>query len=152
MGYPSKRKKQKRAEDPYKYTARLLRYRLRSEKELKLRLQERYSEEVANTVVEKLKEKGIVDDERFALLFAKDQLQIHRHGPRVIEMKLKSLGVADEVIEKAVKEAWKDFDLEGFLKEVLRKKKDVRKAKEYLYRRGFDPSLLDNMDIEIDRG
>ncbi len=151
MAYQS-RKKQRKPEDPYKYVSRLLRYRLRSEKELRQRLLERYSEDVVEEVMKKLKEKGIVDDARFALMFAKDELSVYKHGPWIIKAKLKSLGVDEELIDEAIEKAMEEFDLEAFLREVLKKKEDRRKARDYLFKRGFDPSLLDNVDIEIDRG
>ena len=148
MGFRSKRKKIKRKiEDPYTYVSRLLRYRLRSEEELKRKLKERYSEDVAEEVMEKLREKGIVDDERFSYMFALDHLNLYGHGPFYIMKKLRELGVDEDVAKRAVNRALSEFDLENFLKRLYLRFEDKKKLRDYLFKRGFDPSILDNVDL-----
>ncbi len=151
MDYRLKKKrnqnKKRKNDDPYKYVARLLKYRLRSEKELRLKLSERFSDEVVNKTIDVLKEKGLIDDRRFAYMFAQDQLNIYGHGPYVIKRKLKQLGVDEEIIEEEVERAFEEFDIESFVKKVVNRYKDPRKVKDYLFKRGFDPSILDNFDF-----
>ncbi len=151
MAYRYQRKQKKKNEDPYKYVARLLKYRLRSEKEIRDRLSQRYSSDVVEEVISKLKKKNIIDDKRFAYMYAKDHLQIYRHGPKLIKSKLKALGVGEEALEEGIQMAWSEFDLEAFIRELVNKKRDLREIKNFLYKRGFDLSILDNIDIEIDR-
>ena len=151
MAYRYQKRQKKRNDDPYKYVGRLLKYRLRSEKEIRDRLSQRYSAEIVDEVISKLKEKNIIDDKRFAYMYAKDHLQIYRHGPKLIKVKLKALGVDEEIIEEGIQIAWDEFDVETFVKELVNRKKDLKEIKKFLYKRGFDLSILDNIDIEIDR-
>lgn len=145
-----KRRSQKRDEESaLKYVSRLLKYRLRSEEEVRRRLLRMgYPEEVVDEVIEKLKGSKILDDERFAYLFAKDELEIHFHGPYVIRRKLKELGVDEEIVEIGIEKALKEADLSEKVKSLFEKYKDLRKVKEVLFRRGFDPSIVDEMDLE----
>ncbi|MCD6449331.1 MAG: RecX family transcriptional regulator [Thermotogaceae bacterium] len=151
MAYRYRKKQKKRSEDPYKYVSRLLKYRLRSEKEIRDRLSQRFPFDVVEEVVSKLKEKSIIDDKRFAYMYAKDHLQIYRHGPKLIRAKLKALGIDEDIIDEGIQAAWNEFDIEAFIKEISRKKNDLKEIKKFLYKRGFDTSILDNVDIEIDR-
>jgi len=69
----------------------------------------------------------------------------------LIKVKLKALGVDEEIIEEGIQIAWDEFDVETFVKELVNRKKDLKEIKKFLYKRGFDLSILDNIDIEIDR-
>jgi len=151
MDYRYQKERKKKHEDPYKYVARLLKYRLRSEKEIRDRLSQKFPVDVVEEVIGKLKEKNIIDDKRFAYMYAKDQLQIYRHGPKLIKAKLKAFGVDDEDIEEGIQMAWNEFDVEEFIKELVNRKKSLKEVKNFLFKRGFDLSILDNIDIEIDR-
>ncbi|HDG61990.1 MAG: hypothetical protein DRP38_06245 [Thermotogae bacterium] len=131
--------------DAFKYASKLFKYRMRSEAEMKKRLLERgFSEECVQRVMEKLKEKGFVDDEKFSYLFAYDELTLRNHGPRIIKSKLKALGVNEEIIEKSLKKVLEEVDLEDVIKKLL--KKASENPREYLFRRGFDPGILNEID------
>ena len=135
-------KRKKRESDPLKYASTLMRYRPRSEKEMRERLSKRFPADVVEETIRVLKERGLLDDERFALMMARSELA-KLHGPRMIRSKLLSLGVEEEYIETALERAMREFDISGEI-ERLRKRMDGRKLREYLYRRGFDPKILEN--------
>ncbi len=144
-----KKPQRKDEESALKYVSRLMKYRLRSEGEVRKRLLKMgYSEEIVDTVVDRLKKSGILDDERFAYLFAKDELSIRFHGPYVIKRKLKELGVDEDIVEKALEKAMEELDLRERVRELFERYKDLRKVKEVLFRRGFDPSIVDEMELE----
>ncbi len=83
---------------------RLLRYRLRSERELLIRLQAKgWDESVAQKVVARFKEVGLVDDRQFAEAVVQSALNdTQPHSRFEVRYKLRSLGVPDEVIEEAL--------------------------------------------------
>ncbi len=150
MGYRSK-KNNKNEESALRYVERLLRYRLRSEWEIRYRLSQKgFSEELINRVVEKLKRSRILDDESFAYMFAKSELEVKFHGPYMIRRKLRELGVDDDTIDRALKRAWKEYDFTEFVRNLYEKHgRDLKKVRETLYRKGFDPSIIE--DVEINR-
>ena len=154
MDFRSKKNRnQKSEESALRYVEKLLRYRLRSEKEIRYRLSRRgFSEDLIDRVVERLKRSGILDDESFAYMFAKSELEVKFHGPYMIRRKLRELGVDPGVVDRAVERAWNEYDFEEPVKKLyLRYERDLRKLKEVLYRRGFDPSIIEDVDLEIDR-
>ncbi len=152
MGFQSK-KNQKNEENALRYVERLLRYRLRSEKELRYRLRSKgFSEDLIEDVIEKLKKSEIVNDETFAYMFAKSELEVKYHGPYMIRRKLRELGVDPDIVDRAVEKAWNEYDFTELVRKWYSKYDgDLKKLKEALYRRGFDPSIIEDVDLEIDR-
>ncbi|ABR31014.1 RecX family transcriptional regulator [Thermosipho melanesiensis] len=123
--------------NPLNDALRLLKYRVRSEKEIRVRLKSKgYSDEEVEKTVLKLKEKGFLDDEKFAYLYTYDSLTLKKKGPFLIRMELKNLGVDEFIIEDALKKVLEEVNVEE-IKEEITKGLDEKKAKEYLYRRGF---------------
>ena len=150
MAWKKNRKnKPKDEESALNYVRRLFRYRLRSEQEIRKRLsREGYPEEIIESVIERLKKAGLVNDERFAYMFAKSELEVYFHGPYVIRRKLKELGVDEEIIEKSLERALEEVDLKEKIRSFVNRFDDMRKARENLFRRGFDVSILDDIDVD----
>ncbi|ANQ54084.1 RecX family transcriptional regulator [Thermosipho sp. 1063] len=123
--------------NPLSDALRLLKYRARSEMEIKTRLKSKgYSTCEIEEVVLQLKEKGFLDDEKFAYLYAYDSLTLKKKGPFLIRLELQKLGVDEFIIEDALSRVLEEVDVEKIKTEIT-KNLDERKAKEYLYRRGF---------------
>ncbi|MCD6104411.1 MAG: RecX family transcriptional regulator [Thermosipho sp. (in: Bacteria)] len=126
-----------RKKNPKSDALRLLKFRIRSEKELALRLKQKgYSDEEVRETIEELKNKGFIDDEKFAYLYAYDSLTLHKKGPFKIKMELIKLGVDEFIIEDAIKKVLNEVDLEE-IKRELTEGLDAKKAREILFRRGF---------------
>ncbi|MBT1248229.1 MULTISPECIES: RecX family transcriptional regulator [unclassified Thermosipho (in: thermotogales)] len=123
--------------NPLSDALRLLKYRARSESEIKTRLKSKgYSECEIEEVVLQLKEKGFLDDEKFAYLYAYDSLTLKKKGPFLIRLELQKLGVDEFIIEDALRKVLEEVDVKKIKTEIT-KNLDERKAKEYLHRRGF---------------
>ncbi|MDK2886104.1 MAG: regulatory protein [Thermosipho sp. (in: thermotogales)] len=123
--------------NPKSDALRLLKFRIRSEKELALRLKEKgYSDEEIEDTIKELKNKGFIDDEKFAYLYAYDSLTLHKKGPFRIRMELIKLGVDEYIIEDAINKVLSEVDLEEIKKEIT-KGLNEKKAREVLYRKGF---------------
>ena len=88
---------------------RLLRYRLRSERELIARLQAKgWDFPVAQEVVERLKRVGLVDDQKMAETFVQNAMSdTQPHSRFEVRYKLKSLGISDEIVDE-VMSIWTD--------------------------------------------
>lgn len=83
--------------------ARLLRHRLRSVAELRLRLRGKgYAESAIDDCVARLTRAGFLDDRKFALAFVRDGVQLQQRGAARLRRELRAKGVADELIDEAL--------------------------------------------------
>ena len=80
-----------------------------------------------------VKEK-FIDDNRFAAAFVRDKLKFNGWGKQKIVFKLRSLGVAADIIERALRENYNDDSLSGqkVLEKLLEKKWNSLKGDEPL--------------------
>lgn len=134
------------------YAFLLLKFRLRSEKELYERLKrKKFSEEVIKDVVASLKEKGFLDDDFFAKSWLKERIK-KPLGLARLAQELKIKGINKEIIDSSLKEVKKDYNeaevVAGIVKYKLDKLRGIepqkRKARiySYLLRRGFSPDIV----------
>lgn len=137
-------------QDALSYAKKLLRFRARSKNELKERLFQRgFSDQTVQSAIESLERAGLIDDEKFAYLFAYDMLTVHGFGPYKIKAKLKQLGISQEVIDNTVDKVMREVDLVNLLKRIVQLHKvEDGKIREFLYRRGFSSEYLQVFDIE----
>lgn len=82
--------------------ANLLSRRLHSKKELYLKLLQKYPKEAAQSACDRLEELLMLDDEDFALRYAKELYERKKYAPRRIEQELKLKGVSSEIAQNAV--------------------------------------------------
>ncbi len=134
------------------YAFLLLKFRLRSENELRQRLKKKkFAEAVIGETIAFLKEKSFLDDD----LFAKSWIQFRIKRPfglRRIREELRIKGLGREVINKALQEVEKDYSEEEVVKEIAQERIgklsgiEPRSAKRrlyaYLLRRGFSSEIV----------
>lgn len=134
------------------YAFLLLKFRLRSEKELAERLKrKKFSEEVIRETVAFLKEKKFIDDTLFARSWIQSRIK-RPLGLRRIKQELNLKGIEKEVIESQIselKEAYCEEDIVSELaQERFSKLKGIdpraaqRRVYAYLIRRGFSPDIV----------
>ena len=137
--------------------------RQRSEKEIrdylrnlsfkrKIKEQEEVSAMTINLLVERLKQKGLVNDLEFAKAWVEARRKSKQKGERALKMELFQKGIDREIIEKVLSEPF-DFAQgeEDLAKLALEKKMKAwrnlppqefkKKAYEFLMRKGFDYSV-----------
>jgi regulatory protein len=130
----------------------LLKYRLRSENEIRLRLKKKkFPQELIDEAVAFLKEKRFIDDSVFARAWIESRLK-RPLGLRRIQQELKLKGVAKEVISACVsriKEGYAEEDVVKVIAEARRKRlKGIepalakRRIYAYLLRRGFSHDIV----------
>ena len=121
----------------------IITYKDRTVAELKKKLTEKgYGLSEIEDVIAKLAEYNYVDDQRYAIHFAKGRSE--SRGARVIRMELKNKGVSDSLISLAMEEL--DVDESETVEKLLRRRygnEDLRDEKTrnraygFLMRRGF---------------
>jgi regulatory protein len=153
--------KKKKIIDPFdenaaqKAAVNLLKFRARSEYEMKNRLLEKgFDKSIIEKVILKLKEYDMLNDELFAYFYAYDKLTINKKGPFLIKLELlNKFHIGEDVIEKAFKKVFEEINLKEIVREIvvsqLKLKKDKRKIKEYVFKRGFDKYLIEEVLDEV---
>jgi len=135
------------------YAFRLLSYRGRSEKEILERLKRYgYSEPVINATMEEVKNAGLIDDKKFAVMFAQDRLNLAKKGKRVIFIELLRKGVPKSDVEEALKKINDETEVAKKLIEKyknryarLEPKKRKKKLYDLLLRRGFTFKTIEDV-------
>ena len=116
--------------------------RLRSKYEMTMYLRrKKASPALADTILNKLSDIGLLDDTKFARSYADDRQRLRPTSRRKMFMELKSKRVADEIIE-AVLSNDESNDLTALRELITRKRKlsryqDDLKLMQYLSRQGF---------------
>jgi len=147
LPYPSQKARE--------YAFLLLKFRMRSEKELTERLQrKKFSDAVIGETLTFLKEKKFIDDSDFARAWVADRLK-KPFGMRRIRQELKSKGIADSIIACRIDEVKKDYCEQELVERIARERfpkikgVEPQKAKSrlyaYLLRRGFSPDVIMNV-------
>jgi len=134
------------------YCFLLLKFRLRSEKELNLRLKKKkFSEEIIEETLSFLKGKGFIDDNLFAKAWIESRIK-KPLGLRRLRQELSLKGIAKEIIDSRIAQIKKVYCeeplVERIAKDRLTKLKDIeprlakRRVYAYLLRRGFSPEIV----------
>ena len=141
------------------YAFLLLKFRLRSENELKARLKQKgFSEELSQDTVNFLKDKEFIDDHLFAKGWVSSRLN-RPFGLRKIKQELVQKGLTKEIIQDALAQGTEHYN-EAQVVSQLAKQRFARlkgveplKAKAriygYLMRRGFSPDAIGEVIKEL---
>lgn len=133
------------------YAFLLLKFRLRSEKELYLRLKKKeFSNQIINETIAFLKDKRFIGDKEFAKAWIESRLRKNLGFKRIaLELVLK--GIDQKVIDSSIEDARKDYCEEAAVAELIREKlakttgvdqeKIKRRIYGFLLRRGFLPEI-----------
>jgi len=130
-----------------------LSYRDRSEKEMRTKLKQvGFEEKIIDLVVEDLKRLKLIDDEKFALTFARNKLITRPMGEYLIKQELVQKGISKDLIEQTIEEIYEKKDQLNIALELAHKRKklvtnlDELKAKkrvsDFLLRRGFNWGIV----------
>jgi regulatory protein len=131
------------------YALDFLGYRARSIWEVRERLTRRgYGEEAIERVVDELCQEGLLDDEDFAIRWARDRIDHKPLGERLLRQELSQKRVPDEIIERVVEAAFRDISQEQLATQLLQARQNRyrglgektarRRMADFLLRRGFD--------------
>jgi len=156
---------------------RLLSYRPRSKSEIDFRLR-RYARKqslssinrITPFVLEVLKEKGFIDDLKFAKWWIKQRIDFKPRGKKLLRAELRKKGVESKIINKAIAFFWQpEYDVFGKKREAvsdeslaraaaekkagalvhLQAPKFKQKLLEFLNRKGFSFPVADKITDEL---
>jgi len=136
-------------ERAYQQALLFLSYRIRSEKEIRQNLRKHeFPEEVIDLTIEKLRESGLANDNKFARAWVENRNTFRPRSRRVLTMELRQKGLDDETVQSAVADVNEDaLAYESARKRASRFKglewgEFRKKLSEYLARRGFPYSVI----------
>jgi regulatory protein len=124
----------------------------RTETELRRRLSSRqFPQPIIATVLERLRDKGLIDDRRYAREYVRTQSARRGLGPAALRARLAQLGTASAAVGEALAEELPDEQQETIAETLARKRlhrlrqangEDVRpRLYQFILRRGFDHNL-----------
>lgn len=129
---------------------RFLNYRQRSKKEIQDKLtKEGFDNEFIKNTIIYLKDHELIDDLEFARSFARDKINLNKHGPQKIKYELYRKGISDEIIDEVLDEDDTEYTraLELAKKKLPSYKNDDKNAKYrklggFLQRRGYSSGCV----------
>lgn len=143
----------------YQASLNYLSYQLRSEAEVRDKLDELEGEVDQDAIIDKLKGLKLIDDLNFSESFVRTKARINQMGPRQIAQKLREKGVEQADIEQALKEYREEDQLDNaFLlaEKQLRKGKKYssrqaqQKAQQFLMQKGFSKEVIERAMQQVD--
>ena len=115
--------------DLYAAAIKILMRRGHSVHQMRVALERRCEDEtLVRTVMDRLKQKKLVDDARFAAEFARTHATIRKQGRFRIARELRGRGVPDRHIETALETAFAETDEAGILRKRIEKKLRLMRA------------------------
>jgi len=122
---------------------RLLKYRQRSENELRIKLSSRFEKIIIDDIIDRLREVHMVDDVAFAKHWRQQREMLNPHSRKMVCLELRRKGIDKELIDRVLY----DFDDEENAYRAAIKKANLvlkegegdfrRKLGAFLVRRGF---------------
>ncbi len=150
----------KPVDDPQKarnYCFYLLKFRQRSESEIRRRLaQKKFTQGAIDQAVDFLKEKKFLDDEQFAGDWIDSRLK-KPLGLRRIVAELRQKGVARQYIDAGIERIKEDYSEEDTVRRIVEARfdpsreplKEKKRLYAYLLRRGFSPETVNDIIAEL---
>jgi regulatory protein len=130
----------------------LISYRPRSEKEVRLRLKRAGVDEPGIlTVIQKLKDAGLLNDEAFSQQWVESRVRANPRGKRMIRWELKQKGVGDTEIASALEgvddhqTAYVAASRRWSRVAALEPRERKRKLMDFLARNGFDYDVISSV-------
>ncbi len=128
------------------YALRLLEYRERSEQEIRERMaRKNYNERLIESTIKSLKNHNLVNDRRFARMWAESCLR-RSYGRWKVQSDLSKKGIDEEIVEQVLRESYSKVDEVQIALALIQKKwpflKEekntlLRRVSDFLKRRGF---------------
>ena len=100
----------------------LLRYRMRSKKELYEKLlAKNYDSTKIELVLIDFEKNGMINDEEFGLAFSKDQINQNSLGPIALKYKLKKYISSDDMVSKILLSVYSEIEVKSIIFKILKK-------------------------------
>ncbi len=139
-------------EEALKRAFKFLGYRARTKDQVRIKLtQLGFSQTTVEATVERLRSLNLLNDETFARDWAMTRATNHGHGLQRIERELRQKGISESLTGPILQETFAEQGERERAKALLEKKfKDqdlsdlrvLRRANDYLHRRGYSDSII----------
>ncbi len=131
------------------YAYRLLRYRNRSEQELRKRLlMKGGSASAIEKIISEFKDMGLINDTEFAADFVRAKMYNHWSQKRLIYELVYKFGISKQTAEHAVESTYdEDFVRKYYIEKF--KGQNSRKVQEHLLRKGFNRDFIESVQKAI---
>ena len=145
----------------YNSAINLLSYRMRSKSELNERLiRKGYSKDIITDVINILELKGYIDDEKFAIAFAKEKVKNKLIGPNALKFEISSHNLDLDLVDNTIDSIYEMFPQEMIINRLIAKwkvgssiKKDLHTKSKVINRlknKGFYWVNIENVINAID--
>ena len=145
----------------YNSAINLLSYRMRSKSELNERLiRKGYSKDIITDVINILELKGYIDDEKFAIAFAKEKVKNKLIGPNALKFEISSHNLDIDLVDNTIDSIYEMFPQEMIINRLIAKwkvgssiKKDLHAKSKVINRlknKGFYWVNIENVINAID--
>lgn len=137
-----------------KAAAFLLKYRMRSEKELYDRLINKgFEKKIINELIDNMKKMKLINDDLFTYSYLYDKINLNLKGPLLIKEELKLFGIDHDTFYNQLKIIEDEIDFHEIIKKIITKKMktdtDLNKIKNYLYKKGFEKKYIEKAIEEL---
>jgi regulatory protein len=125
--------------------------RIHSEKELRIKLQrKRHNSDLINDIINELKEKELIDDYKYSLIYSEEKIRLRLWGEKKIKSELMKKGINNEIISKVIEEKFSGASnlenavelaskkLKSLSYKNLEKRNLAEKVYSFLEARGYD--------------
>lgn len=125
-----------------KTLSKAVRVKNRKTGEYQTKIKEGYDKSLVEPVLERLIERGYVDDERFARLWVENRSVRKGISQKKLRLELQTKGIAQDIIEACLSEGVRSEreELEKVIAKKAKKYPDEQKLIQYLLRQGFNYS------------
>lgn len=132
-------------------------YRPRTEREVRLRLKKAGAdEETINSVVARVKDAGLLDDEAFGKAWVESRLRANPRSRRMLAWELRQKGVGDDDVQAALEDvndeeaAFRAAQKRWPKVKALEPRERKRKLMEFLSRNGFDYQTIESVIARVE--
>ena len=133
----------------------LISRRPRSQREIRdYAFRKQWTKSNTERVIERLLERGYLDDAKFAEIFARSRANLRNYSTKRMKLELRKKGIASDIVDQVLTDS-ENFDENAALKNLIAKKRNrydnEQKLIAYLARQGFSydkiKSALSDYDI-----
>lgn len=142
-----------RKEQAYNGLMNYISYRERCESEVNDWLFRKGFPDLRSELIQRLKDRDFLNDERFAEMFVRDRVNLKQWGPLRLRQELLKKRISRDIIERSIVNISEDVDFHAMAADLAARKvktipkptlKDKQRIWSYLQRRGYDSAGIQN--------
>ncbi|MFA5270165.1 MAG: regulatory protein RecX [Patescibacteria group bacterium] len=134
----------------YDKALKLLSFRPQSSYELRQKLSKRFDDDNIRTTIARLMKEGLVDDKKFAMIWASERLLTRHRSIQHLTAELRQKGIERTLIQAAIAKLDKQAEVDAAFSLARRfSQKPPGKLRAYLARRGFGYPTIKEVEKQL---